>query len=115
MNYLLLLFIPILLSGAGNFITQREYAAQLYKNPRGIGCQLCHGEQGEGKIIAVYEHKKMKKRFVGPAINAIDYATFYRALNVRKNGMPRYFLTDEEVQALYHHLHKDDTKKEKKK
>jgi mono/diheme cytochrome c family protein len=111
MNYLLLLLAPLFLCASANFITQKEYAAQLFKNPRGIGCQHCHGTQGEGKLIASYTHKKEKKKFIGPPINRLDYQAFYRALSVRKSGMPRYFLTDEEVQALYLHLHKNDKKK----
>ena len=45
---------------------------------------------------------------MGPKINSINYIEFYKALNRRKNGMPRYFLTEKEIQALYLHLHKDD-------
>jgi len=39
-----------------------EYASSLYKNPRGIGCQKCHGLKGEGKLIAKYiDTKRVKK------------------------------------------------------
>jgi len=113
MKYLLVLMIPVFLYAAGSFITQKEYAAQLYKNPRGIGCQLCHGERGEGKLIANYEHKKKQKSFRGPAINRLRFEEFYRALNQRKKAMPRYFLTDEEIQTLYTHVHKSDKKRKK--
>jgi len=81
-----------------------EYASQLYKNPRGIGCHHCHGESGEGRLVATYIDKKKKKRFEGPAINRLDFYTFYEALNKRKKGMPRYFLTRKEVEALYLYL-----------
>ena len=111
MRHILFLIIPIFLYATGDFITQAEYAAQLYKNPRGIGCQLCHGQKGEGRLIANYVHKKKEKSFGGPAINTLSYREFYKALNERKNAMPRYFLTDEEIQALYLHLHKNDAKK----
>jgi len=90
-----------------------EYASQLYKNPRGIGCQSCHGENGEGKVIANYIYKKKKKSFIGPQINNIDFSTFYKVLNKRKRGMPRYFLTIQEIKALYFYLHKNDKKKKK--
>jgi hypothetical protein len=99
--YLLLFILPYSLFGGTSFITPLEYASQLYKNPRGIGCHHCHGEKGEGKLIARYVHKKEKKTFTGPAINRLTFDTFYKALNKRKNGMPRYFLTKKEVQALY--------------
>ena len=114
MNYIVFLTIPFFLCASGSFITPTEYAAQLYKNPRGIGCNLCHGERGEGKLIASYVHKKKQKQFRGPAIDSLSFREFQQALNERKNAMPRYFLTDTEVQALYLHLHKND-KKEKMK
>ncbi|WP_373002394.1 cytochrome c [Sulfurimonas sp.] len=104
MRFFLLFAFPYFLFGATSFITPLEYASQLYKNPRGIGCHHCHGEKGEGKLVASYIHKKKKKTFEGPAINRLDFNTFYKALDKRKNGMPRYFLTKKEVQALYLYL-----------
>jgi hypothetical protein len=104
MKFLLLFIFPIFLFGATSFITPLEYASQLYKNPRGIGCNHCHGEIGEGKLIATYIDKKKKKSFNGPAINSLDFDTFYNVLNKRKDGMPRYFLTKKEIQALYFYL-----------
>jgi len=32
----------------------------------------------------------VKKNFEGPIINTMDFESFYKALNVRKLGMPRY-------------------------
>ena len=110
MKHILFLILSTSLFSASSFITPVEYAAQLYKNPRGIGCQKCHGENGEGRLIAEYEHKGVKKSFRGPKINNIAFQSFYKALNSRKNAMPRYFLTDKEIEALYLHLHKDDKK-----
>jgi hypothetical protein len=83
MRYLLLFIFPYFLFGDTSFITPLEYASQLYKNPRGIGCHHCHGENGEGKIVATYIHKKKKKSFEGPVINSLDFNTFYKALNNR--------------------------------
>jgi len=113
MKYILFLLTPMIVFATSNFITESEYAQQLYKNPRGIACGLCHGENGEGKIIAHYVHKKKKKSFVGPKINSIKYTEFYKALTSRKKGMPRYYLTPKEIEALYFYLHKDDKKKVK--
>ena len=45
---------------ASDFITKNEYAKMLYQNPRGIGCDKCHGSGGEGSVIAKYK-KKIKK------------------------------------------------------
>ncbi len=114
MKIIFLIIIPFFLFAQTTFITPMEYAAQLYKNPRGIGCQHCHGDNGEGKLIAKYIHKDEKKSFVGPAINHLDFKTFNKQLNKRKRGMPRYFLTLEEVKALYLYVHivkEDETQK----
>ena len=113
MKYILFLTLPLLLAAASSFITPIEYASQLYKNPRGIGCHHCHGEKGGGKLIANYMHKKEKKSFSGPAINKMSFAAFHKAINDRKRGMPRYFLTKKEVQALYLYL-QEKNKTEKK-
>ncbi len=113
MKYILLLVIPYYLFATTSFITQREYASQLYKNPRGIACGRCHGNKGEGKLIANYIHKNKKKSFIGPRINNVTYAQFYKALNSRKRGMPHYYLTTKEIEALYFYLHQNDKKKVK--
>lgn len=113
MKYILFLTLPLLLAATSSFITPIEYASQLYKNPRGIGCHHCHGENGEGRLIANYTHKKVKKSFSGPAINKMSFAAFHKAVDDRKRGMPRYFLTKKEVQALYLYL-QENNKTEKK-
>ena len=107
MKYILLIFLSVYLIAETTFITPIEYASQLYKNPRGIGCQHCHGDNGEGRLVATYIHKKEKKEFRGPSINGMDFKEFHKALNKRKRGMPRYFLTKKEVQALYLYLHQE--------
>jgi len=88
----------------------------LYKNPRGIGCNKCHGDKGEGKLIAKYkETKKIKdgekiitvkvdKEFKVPAINKLNYEEFSKALNTRIKGMPTYYLTTKEIKALFFYL-----------
>ena len=107
MKYIILIFLPLYLIGETTFITPIEYASQLYKNPRGIGCQNCHGDKGEGRLVASYIHDEVKKEFRGPAINGMDFDKFYKEMNKRKNGMPRYFLTKKEVQALYLYLNQE--------
>jgi len=113
MKYIFLLLLPLQLFSSSSFITQSEYAEQLYKNPRGIACGRCHGERGEGKLIAKYIHKNKKKSFIGPQINNVQYSEFYKALNNRKKGMPRYYLTPKEIETLYFYLHQNDKKKAK--
>jgi len=108
-----LLFLATLLIADESFITPQEYAAQLYHNPRGIGCHLCHGEQGEGRVIANYIDKGVHKSFTAPAINRIDFAAFDAALTERIKGMPRYFLTERERLTLFHYLHPETAEAEK--
>lgn len=105
MKYLLLIFVSLSLFAESTFISPIEYASQLYKNPRGIGCHTCHGDNGEGKLVASYVHKGEQREFRGPAINTSDFNSFYIAMQKRKRGMPRYYLTKKEVQALYLYLH----------
>jgi len=105
-----LLFLTFTLSFAESFITKEEYAAGLYHNPRGVGCHLCHGEEGEGKLIARYRDKGEAKIFAGKAINKLPFRDFYLKLNSRILGMPRYYLTDTEIQTLYYYLHREEFK-----
>jgi len=112
MKIIMFLLTPLVLFCSASFITPLEYASQLYKNPRGIGCGACHGAKGEGKIIAKYTHKNKQRIFSAPAINKIQFQEFYKALSQRKKGMPRYFLTDGEIKALY--LYLQNVKKETK-
>ncbi len=88
-----------------SFITESEYASQLYHRPRGIGCHKCHGEQGEGKLIATYKEKGEQRSFSPPAINTLDFKAFDQAMKERQKGMPRYFLTQQEIVTLYKYLH----------
>ncbi len=104
MKYIFFLILPFFLYAKSSFISPMEYASQFYKNPRGIGCQHCHGENGEGKLVATYVHKKEEKSFRGPTINSMNFDDFYKALSVRKLGMPRYFLTKKEIEALYFYV-----------
>jgi hypothetical protein len=111
MKIILLWIIGISLFAGTSFITTSEYASSLYKNPRGIGCDQCHGQKGHGKLIAVYTHKGHKKEFRGDDITKMDFTQFYRALNKHIFGMPRYYLTREEIMTLYKYLNHQNTKK----
>jgi hypothetical protein len=103
-----ILFLAFAFSHAESFITKEEYAAGLYHNPRGVGCHLCHGESGEGKLIARYKDKGEKKVFAGTAIQKLSFKEFYNQMNNRIIGMPRYYLTDTEIQTLYYYLHREE-------
>lgn len=81
------------------------YGKNLYENPRGIACNKCHGDKGEGSVIAHYKHKGVEKTLSAPRINNIDIGTFYRALEKQQGVMPSYYLTDEEISAIYFYLY----------
>ncbi len=105
----LILFFCVAIFGA-DFITKTEYAKMLYLNPRGIGCDKCHGTKGEGSLISKYKHfdKKTNKtvddELRAPKINDIDFESFKAALTKPKGVMPSYFLTDEETTILYEYI-----------
>jgi len=88
-----------------SFITQTEYAQHLYKNPRGIGCDKCHGKKGEGMVISKYKHKGEMKVLETKEINSMNFTDFSAALQKKKSVMPKYFLTKKEIKALYDYLH----------
>ena len=106
--FLILLFC-VAIFGA-DFITKTEYAKMLYLNPRGIGCDKCHGAKGEGSLISKYKHfdKKANKtvddELRAPKINDIDFESFKAVLTKPKGVMPSYFLTDEETTILYEYI-----------
>ncbi len=104
-QWLWLTLAAALTAGEPSFITPQEYARQLYHNPRGIGCQHCHGEKGEGRVIAYYEDDEGRKAFRAPRIDTLDFVRFDAALAGRLKGMPKYYLTAEERRALYRYLH----------
>lgn len=58
----------------------------------------------EGKIVAEYTHNKEKKSFIGPKINSLNYDEFKSSLERSKKGMPRYYLTTDEIKALFFYL-----------
>ena len=104
MRLLIALFSLSLLLQAEDFITKMEYAKMLYSNPRGIGCDKCHGAKGEGGLIATYTVKGKKKELRAPAINALDKAVFFKALERQSGIMPTYFLTRQELESLYYYV-----------
>lgn len=103
MNKFLILILPIFLFCEDSFLTTYEYGEMLYKNPRGIGCNHCHGENGEGQTIARYKNKNKPKDLSAPQINHLDYSEFSITFNnIEKSDiMPKYFLTQKEIQTLY--------------
>jgi mono/diheme cytochrome c family protein len=93
-----------LASGDEDFISHYEYGEMLYTNPRGVSCVECHGEAGEGKVIAEFRDIHSKEQIKGPDIRNKTLEEMIRALNSYNDIMPRYYLTDEEIKAIYDFL-----------
>lgn len=89
---------------ADDFITPFEYGKMLYQNPRGIGCDRCHGIKGEGKIIATYKSKGKKHKLVAPPIYNLKERVFLNSLTKKSKVMPKYFLTKDEMKSLYFYI-----------
>lgn len=112
-----------------SFITKYEYGKMLFNNPRGIGCNKCHGDDARGKRIVQFKHENEHEKkmyncsLVAPDIKDIDYVTFSTKVNSKKNPkwkfekeqvcdkliyyanvMPTYFLVEEEIEAIYYYI-----------
>ncbi|AOO64884.1 c-type cytochrome [Sulfurospirillum halorespirans] len=99
-NVVLLLAITPLFSE--DFITKMEYAKMLYSNPRGIGCNKCHGEKGEGSVIAQYQNRGKTIVLEAPNLTTVSKERFFQALTSQHKVMPTYFLTWQEIDSLYY-------------
>ena len=111
-----------------SFITKNEYGKMLYNNPRGIGCNSCHGNDARGKKMVNFKQETKDKKIyncslVVPDIKNIDYQTFSAKINSKKNPnlkfekeqvcekliyyanvMPTYFLVEDEIEANYYYI-----------
>lgn len=103
--FLFLVFISLEAKEKDSFITEKEYAQHLYENPRGIGCNKCHGLKGEGMVISKYKHEGEERILKTKEINTLEYEAFSKALHEKNSVMPKYFLTNKEILALYNYLH----------
>ena len=100
----LLILLPFLLYGGEDFISHYEYGQMLYDNPRGVSCSQCHGASGEGTMIVEYKDENGKKALTGSDIRRDNLETMIRSVNTYHQVMPRYYLTNEEVKAIYDYL-----------
>lgn len=105
---ILLICISVFSQDVDSFITEKEYAQNLYKNPRGIGCNKCHGKNGEGIIISKYKHHGEEKVLKTKPITNLSFQKFNVVLHERRGVMPKYFLTSNEIKTLYNYLHKEN-------
>jgi len=76
----------------------------LYANPRGVSCSQCHGENAAGKTIVEYRDIHGKQRLKGADIRQKTLTEMIKSVNSYHKVMPRYYLTDEEVKAIYNYL-----------
>jgi len=102
----LLVFVPLLLGASEDFISHYEYGQMLYNNPRGVSCSQCHGENGEGCVIVSFKDIEGKKVIKGVDIRQENLSSMISSVNIYHKIMPRYYLTDEEVKAIYDYLQK---------
>ena len=106
----LFILIPFLLSGHSllwgqeDFISHYEYGEMLYANPRGVSCSQCHGKSGEGTTIVEYRDIHGKQSLKGSDIRQESLQSMIHSVNTYHKVMPRYYLTDEEVKAIYDYL-----------
>jgi len=88
-----------------DFISEFEYGQMLYQNPRGVSCAKCHGKLGDGEFIASFkEENGTVKKFYGPDIRELDKKSFSKALERGGKIMPRYYLTNKEVEAIFKYI-----------
>ncbi len=99
--------LPFVMLHAGeDFISHYEYGEMLYNNPRGISCAQCHGEDGSGTIIFELKEKHITNTISGSDIRKKSLDRMIESVNGYHEIMPRYYLTDEEVKAIYDFIQK---------
>ena len=88
-----------------DFISEFEYGQMLYKDPRGVSCASCHGDLGEGAFIASFTNKNgVEIKFNGPDIRALNLKKFKKAISNGGRIMPKYYLTNKEVEAIFKYV-----------
>jgi hypothetical protein len=93
--------LSLFLYSNNEFISEYEYGQMLYGNPRGISCASCHGGLGEGKVIATYTQDNQEIVLKGADIRDLNLTQFHKALNANYTIMPRYYLVNQEIIAIY--------------
>jgi len=101
----LLFVLPLLLGANEDFISHYEYGEMLFNNPRGVSCSQCHGKDGAGTIIVKFRDEEGKQAVIkGSDIRRETLQSMIKSINSYHEIMPRYYLTDEEVKAIYDYL-----------
>lgn len=108
MKHIFLLLLPLLIVAEENvtesFISDYEYGEMLYNNPRGVSCAQCHGSAGQGQVIVSYQDIEGKTSIKGADIRKKTLQEMIISVNSYHKVMPRYYLTDDEVKAIYDYL-----------
>jgi len=103
----LLFLSPFILVAGEDFISHYEYGEMLYNNPRGVSCVQCHGENGAGRTIVKFKDSEGKQHEIkGSDIRKESLEIMIKSVNSYHEIMPRYYLTEEEVKAIYDYLQK---------
>ena len=92
------------LASSGQFMTEDEYGSYLYQDPRGISCKRCHGEYGKGQHLVSYTNRGKNVDINAPDITQLDFDSFSNALRATSAIMPKYYLTDSEIRAIYKYI-----------
>jgi len=101
---ILVFFLSLSLFGE-DFISEFEYGQMLYKNPRGVSCASCHGDLGEGAYIASIKDKNGTiDKYYGPDIRKLNFKIIKKAISNGGKIMPRYYLTDKEMEAIFKYI-----------
>ncbi len=97
--------LPLLLGANEDFISHYDYGEMLFNNPRGVSCSQCHGKDGAGTIIVKFRDEEGKQAVIkGSDIRRDTLQSMIKSVNSYHEIMPRYYLTDEEVEAIYDYL-----------
>lgn len=102
----LFLSLLIMLNAGEDFISHYEYGEMLYNNPRGVSCAQCHGEDGSGTIIVELKEQQELQTISGTDIRNKSLEMMIESVNRYHEIMPRYYLTNEEVKAIYDFIRK---------
>jgi mono/diheme cytochrome c family protein len=102
----LLVLLPLLLGANEDFISHYEYGEMLYSNPRGVSCSQCHGKDGAGTTIVEFRDIHGEQAIKGSDIRKESLQAMVKSVNSYHEIMPRYYLTYEEVKAIYDYLQK---------
>jgi len=105
---------PFLLLAQEDFISDFEYGQMLYENPRGISCAACHAKNGEGKKIVSYQEDNKTIVIKGVDIRSHTLDEIEAIVARNHPVMPKYYLTHEEVKAIYDYLQEMNLKEKSK-